>query len=134
MLSGILGKEEVTLEQLLHWLRNMLELWIALQVWQCSQSLLVPENLRLDEDRVLCLQRLYADPAGDAPPLSDLGKLWRGWFQQSDVTLVDSIAVLISDVATGELTDVDMVRSRLEEVSEELQPYTPCPKSSPLPR
>ncbi|NJO09522.1 MAG: hypothetical protein HC873_07525 [Leptolyngbyaceae cyanobacterium SL_1_1] len=51
--------EETEALQQVHWCYEMSELWQALAPYQGQPSLLNIENLRIDEDQILCLQRLF---------------------------------------------------------------------------
>ncbi len=58
-----------------YWLWQMLELWEPLLNWQVASSLLLEENLRVQDWR-LRLRELIADTT--EPHLSDLASLWSG--------------------------------------------------------
>jgi protein phosphatase len=111
--------------QLLHWLYEMTELWSALETWHACRSLLEIDNLRVDEDQAVCLQRLYADSVGAPLTLQDLGQLWQTLFAQSQRTQIGAIYVLLADIEAGKLTTIADVRSRIEEVAHELQANQP---------
>jgi protein phosphatase len=111
--------------QLLHWLYEMTELWSALEAWQACRSLLEIDNLRVDEDQAVCLQRLYADPVEAPLTLQDLGQLWQTLFAQSQRTQIGAIYVLLADIEAGKLATITDVRSRIEEVAHELQANQP---------
>ncbi len=82
----------VLLGQSLSWLAAMLKLWIATSEWNCTQSLLEIDNLRLDEDQVLCLRRLYPNRNPTTPPtLIELGQVWQHLFTQSQRTQIGPI-------------------------------------------
>ena len=124
--------DEVTLPplQILHWLYEMVELWDALASWHCQQSVLELDNLRIDEDQTLCLQRLYTSSAEQPFTLQDLGQLWQTLFAQSQRTQLGAITLLLADLEVGRLTTVDEVRSRIEDIAYELQ----ANQSDPEPR
>ncbi|WP_088890637.1 serine/threonine phosphatase [Leptolyngbya ohadii] len=63
MLSQAWEEATVLPLQILHWLHEMATLWALLEPHQACSSLLKPENLHVDEDQLLCLQRLYFDSA-----------------------------------------------------------------------
>ena len=111
--------------QLLHWLYEMTELWSALETWHACRSLLEIDNLRVDEDQAVCLQRLYAGPLEAPLTLQDLGQLWQTLFAQSQRTQIGAIYVLLADIEAGKLTTIADVRSRIEEVAHELQANQP---------
>lgn len=49
--------ENFPILQGLHWWHKIAELWQSFREWHCTQSLLILDNLRVDEDQVLCLDR-----------------------------------------------------------------------------
>ena len=81
-LVDLWGKPQLPQLQILSWLQQMSELWIALTPWDCCQSILKHENLRVNQadNNSIKLQRLYSKP-GEAKTLGDLmlytvGQLW----------------------------------------------------------
>jgi protein phosphatase len=127
LLLDLWGNEEVVLPpmQILHFLYAMLELWIVLEPWQYQQSLLELDNLRVDEDQILCLQRLYGNLTEHPPSLADLGQVWQSLFDQSQRTQVAAIALLLADLDAGKLVTEGEVRSRIEAIADELQEDIP---------
>ncbi|XGV99156.1 MAG: serine/threonine phosphatase [Leptolyngbya sp. BL-A-14] len=111
--------------QLLHWLYEMVELWSALEPWQACRSLLEIDNLRVDEDQAICLQRLYTNQPEVSLTLQDLGQLWQTLFAQSQRTQIGAIYVLLADLEAGKLETVADLRSRIEEIAHELQANQP---------
>jgi protein phosphatase len=129
--------EQVPPIQILYWLHEMLELWAMLQTQHCCQSLLVLDNLRVDEDHLLCLQRLYADRLEQPPTLRDLGQVWQLLFQRSQRTQRGDLARLYSDLEAGIVDSLEQLRSRIEEIATALQPeldtmVTPTNAPEPL--
>jgi len=127
--SGLPGMIELwqdnTLEmpqiQLLQWMYEMVELWEALEPWNCQQSLLELENLKVGEDNALCLQQLYFTPSGVKFTLSDLGHVWHRLFDESQRTHFGNISLLLADVDNGKLSAPFEVRSQIEAIAQELQ-------------
>lgn len=119
--------------QMLHLMHQMVELWSALQPYQQTQSLLELENLRVDEDQLLYLQRLYGDR--QVPPsLSELGRVWELLFQQQDqpqlhpdLTGVRLLQELVTAVEAGKWEQIEAVRSHLELLADQLQLPTEPP-------
>ncbi len=107
--------------QILHWLHQMVELWAALEIEHCCQSLLNLSNLLVDEDHLLCLQRLYLDRADQPVELSQLGVLWQQLFQQSQQTQNAEIARLCADLESGVIDSLDQLRSQIEAIATALQ-------------
>jgi protein phosphatase len=118
--------------QVLQWLYEMVELWHALEPWQCQQSVLMSNNLRADaEDDTLLLQRLYPNPPGQLLTLHHLGKQWQLMFSESQRTQLESVSQLLADVEDGTLKTVNSVRSRIEAIADSLQPDS-APITQPL--
>jgi protein phosphatase len=108
-----------SVQQILNCLHEMMQLWVALEPWQCQQSLLELANLRIDEDGVLALQRLYSKDAETTLP--NLGYLWHQLFQESQRTQFGSVVELINTLESGNIQSIDELRSHLESVAAELQ-------------
>jgi len=117
LLSDLWGSEALSTLQLLYWLDEMARLWQALEPWNCRQSLLEINNLRVDEDQVLGLERLYPDPEDDPPILEDLGQMWRLLFNQSQRTQLTSLGTVFRQMCTQEITTIDQLRSELEAIA-----------------
>ncbi|MEH1765209.1 MAG: serine/threonine phosphatase [Nostoc sp.] len=137
-----LWQEETTSSlKILHWCYEMTQLWAALEPVNCRQSLLELSNLRLDEDQTLALQRLYVEssnsqPATESPedaqvqistipeePLAiqALGRVWQALFRQSQRTQFGSVVQMLGDLDVGKIETIAQLRSRLEEISIELE-------------
>jgi protein phosphatase len=117
--------------QLLHWLYEMVELWSALDEWQACRSLLEIDNLKVDEDQAICLQRLYINSPDVAVTLQDLGQLWQTLFAQSQRTQIGAIYVLLADLEAGKLETLAALQSRIEEIAHELQANQPDTEMMP---
>ncbi|WP_448265153.1 serine/threonine phosphatase [Nostoc sp. DSM 114159] len=137
-----LWQEETTSSlKILHWCYEMVQLWAVLEPVNCRQSLLDLSNLRLDEDQTLALQRLYVESPNsqsatesleDAPrqtsaipeePLTiqALGRVWQALFRQSQRTQFGSVVQMLGDLEVGKIQTIAQLRSRLEEISIELE-------------
>jgi protein phosphatase len=119
--------------QLLQWMYEMAELWEALEPWNCQQSLLEMDNLRVDEDHVLSFQHLYFNPTEVKLSLIDLAKVWHRLFDESQRTLFGNIFLLLNEVDSGKLTTAEAVRSRIESLAQEIQPDLADPDETDLP-
>ncbi|MEH2438977.1 serine/threonine phosphatase [Nostoc sp.] len=138
-----LWQEETTNSlKILHWCYQMAQLWALLEPVNCRQSLLDLSNLRLDEDQTLALQRLYVEsssslPATELPPedaeaqtpavpeepltIQALGRVWQTLFRQSQRTQFGSVVKMLGDLDVGKIHTIAQLRSRLEEISIELE-------------
>ncbi|MGF1495950.1 MAG: serine/threonine phosphatase [Elainellaceae cyanobacterium] len=120
-LAEVLQQASAVNLQVLHWLHEITELWAVLTQQNCCRSLLEISNLRVDEDQILCLRRLYAD-APDAPPpaLKNLGCLWRRLFEPAHQPPHDRIAALYEAMEAEEILTLDEVRSHLELIADQI--------------
>ena len=132
-LLEIWNSDEVLPLQILHWMHEMVELWKILHPIGQTQSLLNLDNLCIDEDQLLCLQRLYADMPAQPLDLRRLGQLWQQLFQQSQRTQIGSLAQLCQAVLTGEITTIEQVHSQLEAIADALQTLTFASAAPDLP-
>lgn len=107
--------------QILEWLYDMTELWAALEPWQCRQSLLEEANLRVNPDRYICLQRLYFERPDTYLEVQDFGEMWHVLFQKSQRTQIGSVTELLADLRQGQIQTVEVLRSRLRAIAEELE-------------
>lgn len=110
--------------QNLHWMYEMAELWAALAPWKCCQSLLKLSNLKIDEDQVLHLQRLYPDVTEISPTLQDLGHAWQVLLGQSQQTQWGDLPLLLSNLQMGKISTIDEVLSQIEAAAHRLQAHS----------
>nr|WP_072620294.1 serine/threonine phosphatase [Spirulina major] len=130
------GSEAIPFSQLLYWLDETLRLWSELAKFHCCQSLLTDENLRLDEDQLLCFALLLPDPAEQgAPPLRELGQLWKRLFSASGRTLYGPMMTLLERLSEGEIETVDQARTELQAIArqQEIEEATPTADTDPTP-
>jgi protein phosphatase len=131
---------QAVLVEIVDWLDEMVELWAALSPQHCCRSLLEFENLRVDEDGLLCLQRLYLDDAAQPSTLQDLGAAWQTLFVQSQRTQRGDLSLLFSDLQTGQIITLDDLRSRIKTIKNAVAnpsaapvlPVLPSPAPAPL--
>jgi protein phosphatase len=127
--------------KILHWCYQMTQLWALLEPVNCRQSVLDLSNLRLDEDQTLALQRLYLESSSPLPatelsenaeaqpsPIPEepltiqaLGRVWQALFRQSQRTQFGSVVQMLGDLDVGKIHTIAQLRSRLEEISIELE-------------
>ena len=95
----------------------MAVLWRSLASLNCCQSLLVPDNVRVDEDQNLGLQLLYPDPVDVTPSLSDLGKQWQAWLTDSSHSVSNGLNDLLEKLVSGEIQNPDELSLLLEAIA-----------------
>ncbi len=130
-LVDLWGSEHLCQLQILSWLQQMTELWVALAPWDCCQSILAHENLRVNQadNNSIKLQRLYSKP-GVTQNLQDLIQFWQRLFEQSQRTQFGWITALFQDWRDGEIQTIEQLRSHLMNTQDNLQPQPP-PTSAP---
>lgn len=120
----------VPLLQVLQWFYEMVDLWEALETWNCQQSLVMMSNLRVEaEDYTLCLQRLYPTPASTTLTWQDLGRIWKALLAESQSTCIEAMTQLLADVEEKQLTTGDEIRARIEAIAQTIQPDPLIPAS-----
>jgi len=116
--------------QVLQWMYEMVELWEAMAPWNCQQSLLIAENLRVDpEDQILCLQRLHFNPVEGTLPLQELGRMWQLLLAESQKTYMEAISQLLTDIETHQLTTAEGVKEQIEAIAHAYQNLATAPLS-----
>jgi protein phosphatase len=91
-----------------------------LEPYHLCQSLLTFENLRLDEDQLLCLEQLLPNTA-NAPTLKNLGTIWQSLLSQLTQTQSAALHLLIADLLTGTVATAEELRSRLKAIAQDTQ-------------
>ncbi len=134
LLMDAWGSEAIPFSQLLYWLDETLRLWSELAKFHCCQSILADENLRLDEDQLLCFALLLPDPADQAaPPLSELGQLWKRLFSASGRTLYGPMMTLLERLSEGEIETVEQARTELQAIARQQEAEEATPTAPPAP-
>lgn len=107
--------------ELVHWLYEILTLWSALSEFRAEASLLDVNNLRVDDDQVVCLKRLIANPDGQSFSLENLGGFWQTWLAPLKRLDLPSLQGLIDDMATGTLTNTVLIKDGLADIADQIQ-------------
>lgn len=96
----------------LYWLWQMLELWEPLLNWQVASSLLVEENLRVQDWR-LRLRELTIDET--EPSLSDLASLWSGLLPEVRSSIIAPLQDLCVQMHDPKI-ELDTLRKALNQL------------------
>ena len=112
LMTELWSQQKLPLPQIVWFLDEMAKLWSPLQRISCAQSLLVNDNLRIDEDEAFCLQQLYMD-LGNTPSLKDLGQTWQLCFAESYLDNIANLNLLLDKMIAGEIVDIEQVRLEL---------------------
>ncbi len=108
-----------SLPQRLYWLHEMAQLWEALEPWRCRQSLLILDNLLVDEDQVLCLRRLYIEETDLS--LRQLGEFWQALFSQTSDDCGAVITQFLEDLKTGAIATLEVLQLQLAAIASQFQ-------------
>ncbi|MEM1291654.1 MAG: serine/threonine phosphatase [Cyanobacteria bacterium P01_H01_bin.162] len=128
-LSALLQSGEVEPLELVHWCYEILTLWDALIAVEAEPSLLEPNNLRVDDDQVVCLQRLIFNAGDRQYTLQDLGLLWQSLLQELAYDL-PALTLLADQMTAGEMTALELVKAQLADIADELQGLPLDPNAS----
>ncbi|MEL6928730.1 MAG: serine/threonine phosphatase [Cyanobacteria bacterium J06600_6] len=112
LMTELWSQEQLPLPQIVWFLDEMAKLWSPLQRISCAKSLLIGENLRIDEDQAFCLQQLYMD-FDHTPTLSDLGQTWQLCLTESNLDNIPNLNLLIDRMIAGEIVDIEQLRLEL---------------------
>jgi protein phosphatase len=99
----------------------MAKLWKALFEIGYAQSLLIPTNLRFDEDQTFGLQCLIANPEGIDLGLPHLAQTWQDLLNVSSVSVSPHLWQLLEAAKQGEINSVTDLRLQLQELAYEEQ-------------
>jgi protein phosphatase len=121
LLSEQFTQETLPSLQIIYWFNEMVRLWNPLMQLECAHSLLSQDNLRIDEDQIFGLQRLYADPPDIQPKLQDLGEIWQSLLQNSPCHQLESLEQLVAEVVHGKINTVTELRLQLQDLADAQQ-------------
>ena len=113
LMTDFWSQQNLPLLQIIWFLDEMAKLWQPLLQISCAQSLLINENLRVDEDRVICFQQLYMDRIDEPPTLKDLATTWQLCFAKSNLDCLENLERLLDRVISGEIIEIEQLRLEL---------------------
>ncbi|MGB5710160.1 MAG: serine/threonine phosphatase [Waterburya sp.] len=116
LVTELWSQQELPLLQIVWFLDEMAKLWEPLQQISCAQSLLINDNLRLDEDQTFCLQQLYMD-LDDSPTLKDLAQTWQLCLAESGLADLSQLNQLLDKMIAEEITLIEQLRLELHNLS-----------------
>ncbi|MEL6500133.1 MAG: serine/threonine phosphatase [Cyanobacteria bacterium J06623_1] len=112
LVTELWSQQKLPLPQIVWFLDEMAKLWEPLARISCAQSLLINENLRIDEDQAFCLQQLYMD-ADESPTLRDLAQTWQFCLAESHLDYLDNLNLLLEKMIVGEIVEIEQLRLEL---------------------
>jgi protein phosphatase len=114
VMSELWQQKDLNYLQLAWWLDEMFKVWTGLSRSGCAQSLLEPDNLRVDEDQSLCLQQLYLDPPDTPATLANLAQMLQQWLQQSETMHHEGLNRLLIEVIDGRIQSETQLRTFMQ--------------------
>ena len=100
--------------ELFFWVNQLFQLWQQLAPAGWAKSLLVPENLRVDEDQNIALEQLILDD--EIPPsLGEFGNLLHGYFS-TITSATPELLELLQRVAAEHYGDVEDIFTEIEDL------------------
>lgn len=111
-----LKKQQVAYEQICHWILQMTQVWRELESIHCCQTLLNLDNLRLDGDQNLVLQRIFSDPLDYQPMIRELTELWQVLFDLPNVPQCEGFNDIVEETRTGAIDDVAGLQRALKKL------------------
>jgi protein phosphatase len=117
LLSDLLSQKSLSLVETLYWLDEIIKPWKLLLKVGCSQSLLEPSNLRIDQDESFCLQQLYFDATDKQSTLKDLANTYQVIISNSVYKNHPVILNLIEQLQDGQINSVDQLHTILQEIA-----------------
>lgn len=118
LLTDLYQSEAVPWELVLWSLNQMLKLWTPLVKVGCATTLLIEDNLRIDEDQSFGFQQLYRDPQDYEPTLAHLATKWQEWLGNAAI-YPPQLKLIIDRAIASETT--------IEELHEALSSLAPLP-------
>lgn len=113
LLADLWSQQKLPLLQIIWFLDEMAKLWEPLQRISCTQSLLIKNNLRIDEDQAFGLQQLYMDEENNCPTLKDLAEVWQRCFAKSNLENLENLNLLLEKMTSGEIDEIEQLRLEL---------------------
>ncbi len=102
-------------------LQKMTKLWKSFIKVKCCETLLNLDNIGVDQDGNLYINKLYPDVSDNSPRLSQLLEMWVGLLGETERKELPLILQLMIAVDQGEIRDIKQLRSRLDQLSQETQ-------------
>jgi len=122
-LVDLLNTETLPDLELIFWVKQIFQLWQRLGPSGLGQSLLIDDNLRIDEDQNIALIQLFENAPETAPDLPHLGQFLHQHFSQLTAAPADLVTLLYR-VAQGEYPDIDPILAELDTMAIALTPET----------
>ncbi|WP_016953086.1 PP2C family serine/threonine-protein phosphatase [Anabaena sp. PCC 7108] len=91
--------EEAKAVRQVYWLWQILQLWTPLSELGVAQSLLIPDNLRVEG---WCVKLLELHPTTETLSLQDLGQSWQPWVEVAKTEIAQSLGNIVQQMCRQE--------------------------------
>lgn len=114
LLTNLWSDEETPTEQILWSLNEILKYWTPLATLGCASTLLVEDNLRVDEDHFLGFRQLYFDSSESIPKLKDLANKWHQWLSASPQKYDSQLKQILQKAIAQKIATIDHLRTAIQ--------------------
>jgi len=105
----------------LKYLQNFSKLWRIFTKLNCRTSLLKVDNLKIDFNETLILERIYQDSENDPPLLRELVETWANLIVDFGEDYESWITDLMSKIESGEIENGKQLRAELDNINQQIE-------------
>lgn len=109
-----LGAQPAVYEQVLQWMFQMAKMWRELAPIHCCQTLLRLDNLYIDEDDNVVVQKLIEGDPEQASALTELTSLWQILFELIDQKEYEPLNGILEKTKSQEITSASALLQALK--------------------
>ncbi|BAQ66291.1 serine/threonine phosphatase [Geminocystis sp. NIES-3709] len=121
-LEEYLKVNSLEITQVLPYLQKMAKLWKSFSKIECCETLLRVDNLKVEQDGTLILDKIYLDRDNDPPLLRQLVEIWAYLIEDlSGGDYKTIITDLMIKIESGEIDDIKELRSELQSIIQEIE-------------
>lgn len=105
-LTEYVGGSDCSYGQIMRWIVQMAKMWQELDRIECRSTLLRLDNLYLDENSQIVLQKLIEDDPEEPPALVELTSLWQILFALATHEEYTELNAIVEQTKQGEITAI----------------------------
>lgn len=102
-------------------LQNMARLWRVFTKLNCRTSLLKPDNLKIDFNENLILEKIYPDSENNPPLLRELVETWANLIIDFGEDYESWITDLMIKIESGEIDSAKQLRTELDNILQQVE-------------
>ncbi|WP_373481112.1 serine/threonine phosphatase [Geminocystis sp.] len=107
--------------EVLPYLQKTAKLWKSFAKIDCCETLLRLDNLKVDLDGTLIIDKIYLDFPNDPPLLRQLVETWANLLGDSHDDYKSFITDLMIQIESGDIDDIQQLRSELQLLAQEIE-------------